>query len=228
MNSYVAWRAPRGSLGPSNSWDQKYGFRQGDGRYHHKAKWCMDKLVEWTNSWKETFPAVHPAKEVTYSKQRVPPMTSPSPKGSWLQASADFCGPVLSSELNLLVLNAYSKYPVVENISKCCGKGQYPSTGTYFCHRRNTRGLKNRQWTALLRRKVLHTKNLHLCGQTPMDSWETLGMLQELPIARGRTGGESCMSSSPPHPSYYKEPLWVMHEENYENQTSHYHESVNK
>ena len=57
---------------------------------------------------------------------------SPTPKGPWLQASADFCGPFPTGETVLVVLDAYSKYPEVEIIPSTAAKDALPALERIF------------------------------------------------------------------------------------------------
>ena len=68
-----------------------------------------------------------PCQASTNSAQREPLKMSPTPKGPWLQVSADFCGPFPTGESVLVVLDAYSKYPEVENVSSTAAKDTIPA-----------------------------------------------------------------------------------------------------
>ena len=57
---------------------------------------------------------------------------SPTPKGPWLQASADFCGPLPTGEMVLVVLDAYSKYREVEIVSSTAAKDTIPALERIF------------------------------------------------------------------------------------------------
>ena len=57
---------------------------------------------------------------------------SPTPKGPWLQVSADFCAPFPTGEIILVVLDAYSKYPEVESVSSIAAKDTIPSLACIF------------------------------------------------------------------------------------------------
>jgi len=57
---------------------------------------------------------------------------SPTPKGPWLQALVDFCGPFPTGETVLVVLDAYSKYPEVEIVSSVAAKDTIPALERIF------------------------------------------------------------------------------------------------
>jgi len=57
---------------------------------------------------------------------------SPTPRVPWLQASADFCSPFPTGETVLVVLDAYSKYPEVENVSSVAAKDTIPALERIF------------------------------------------------------------------------------------------------
>ena len=60
---------------------------------------------------------------------------SSTPKGIWLQVSADFRGPFPPGETVQVVLDAYSKYPEVEIISSIAAKATIPtSEGIFAIH----------------------------------------------------------------------------------------------
>ena len=73
-----------------------------------------------------------PCQASTNSSQREPLKMSPTPKGPWLQVSADFCGPFLTGESVLVVLDAYSKYPEVEIVCSIAAKNTIPALERIF------------------------------------------------------------------------------------------------
>ena len=64
--------------------------------------------------------------------QRQPLKMSLTPKGPWLQASADFCGPFPTGETILVVIDAYSRYPEVEIIKSTAAKEVLPAMERIF------------------------------------------------------------------------------------------------
>jgi len=52
---------------------------------------------------------------------------SPTSKGPWLQASAYFGGPFPTGQMVLVILDAYSKYPEVANVSSVAAKDTIPA-----------------------------------------------------------------------------------------------------
>ena len=64
--------------------------------------------------------------------KREPLRMSPTPKGPWVQASADFCGPFPTGETVLVVIDAYSKYPEVEIIKSTAAKEVLPALERIF------------------------------------------------------------------------------------------------
>ena len=64
--------------------------------------------------------------------QREPLKMSPTPKGPWVQASADFCGPFPTGETVLVVIDAYSKNPEVEIIKSTAAKEVLPAMERIF------------------------------------------------------------------------------------------------
>ena len=66
------------------------------------------------------------------SSQRQPLKMSPTPDDPWLEASADFCGPFLTGEIVLVVLDAYSKYPEVEIVSSTEARNTLPALERIF------------------------------------------------------------------------------------------------
>ena len=64
--------------------------------------------------------------------KREPLRMSPTPKGPWLQASADFCGPFPTGETVLVVIDAYSKYLEVEIIKSTAAKEVLPALERIF------------------------------------------------------------------------------------------------
>ena len=73
-----------------------------------------------------------PCPASTNSSQREPLKMSPTPKGPWLQTSADFCGPFPTGETVLVVLDAYSKYPGVEIVPSTAAKDTIPALERIF------------------------------------------------------------------------------------------------
>ena len=64
--------------------------------------------------------------------KRQPLKMSPTPKGPWLQASADFCGPFPTGETILVVIDAYSRYPEVEIFKSTAAKEVLPAMERIF------------------------------------------------------------------------------------------------
>ena len=73
-----------------------------------------------------------PCQASTNSSQREPLRMSPTPKGPWLQVSADFCGPFPTGETVLVVLDTYSKYPEAEIVSSVAAKDIIPALERIF------------------------------------------------------------------------------------------------
>ena len=111
-----------------------------------------------------------PCQASTNSSQREPLRMSPTSKGPWLQASADFCGPFPTGEMVLVTLDVYSKYPEVEIVPSTAAKDRIRA---HLCHSWDTGSPENRQWTPffkamhfshLRKRRVSHTETSHPCG----------------------------------------------------------------
>ena len=64
--------------------------------------------------------------------QRKPLKMSPTPKGPWVQASADFFGPFPTGETVLVVIDAYSKYPEEEIVKSTAAKEVLPEMERIF------------------------------------------------------------------------------------------------
>ena len=64
--------------------------------------------------------------------KREPLRMTPLPKGPWLQASADFCGPFPSGELAQLLIDNYSRYPEVEIILSTSAESTIPAFEKMF------------------------------------------------------------------------------------------------
>ena len=73
-----------------------------------------------------------PCQASTNSSRREPLRMSPTPKGPWSQASADFCGPFPTGEIVLVVLDAYSKYPEVKIVPSTTAKDTIPALERMF------------------------------------------------------------------------------------------------
>ena len=84
----------------------------------------------------------------------------------WLQVSADFCGPLPTGEMVLVVLDAYSKYPEVESVSSIAAKDTIPALERIFAPHGIPEVLKTDNgppskvtcFSQLQKRKVSHTK----------------------------------------------------------------------
>ena len=73
-----------------------------------------------------------PCQASTNSSQREPLKMPPTPKGPWLQLSADFCGPFPTGESVLVILDAYSKYPEVVIVCSVAAKDTIPALEHIF------------------------------------------------------------------------------------------------
>ena len=67
----------------------------------------IDKAVE------EFFPAAFPVRQ-TNRCTKEPLCMSELPRGPWLNLSVEFCGPLPTGEYLLVIVDEYSRYPVVE------------------------------------------------------------------------------------------------------------------
>ncbi len=63
---------------------------------------------------------------------REPLQMTPTPEGPWIQASADFCGPLPTGEMVLVVIDAYSRYPEVEIVSGTSASATIPAFEKIF------------------------------------------------------------------------------------------------
>ena len=60
-----------------------------------------------------------------------PLQMSPLPRDAWLNLSMDFCGPLPTGEYLLVIVDEFSRYPVVE-VVRSTGADTYSSHGTHI------------------------------------------------------------------------------------------------
>lgn len=58
--------------------------------------------------------------------QREPLKMSPLPNGPWERLSADFCGPLSSGDYLFVIIDEYSRYPVVEILRSVSANATIP------------------------------------------------------------------------------------------------------
>lgn len=101
---------------------------------------------------------------------------SPTPEGPWVQASTDFCGPVPTVENVLVVIDAYSKYPVAEIIKSTAAKGVLPAMERIFATHGIPETLKSdngpqfqgQAFRSFAEEKGFKLRRLHRCGRKQM------------------------------------------------------------
>ena len=147
-----------------------------------------------------------PCRASANSSQREPLKMSPTPKGPWLQASADFFGPFLTGETVLVVLDAYWKYPEVAIVSVVAAKDTIPALERIFATHGIPEVLKTdngppfqgHAFQSFAKDKgFTHRKITPLWPEANgrvEGSCKTLARSQELPTVKEKIGGESYMS----------------------------------
>ena len=55
------------------------------------------------------------------------------PRGNWLNLSFDFCGPLSSGQYLLVMIDEYSRFPVVEVLRSTAAETVIPVVDKVFC-----------------------------------------------------------------------------------------------
>ena len=86
----------------------------------------IDKLVE------EKVYSCVACQSATHSNSREPLQMTPLPDNAWEELSMDFCGPFPSGDYLLVVIDNYSRYPVVEIIKSTSARAVIPKLDKIF------------------------------------------------------------------------------------------------
>ena len=86
----------------------------------------MDKQVE--RAVQDCLPC-----QVNSRRRDIEPLNmSPLPKGPWTQVSMDFCGPLPSGDYLMVIIDEYSRYPVVEIVRQLTANSIIPAADKVF------------------------------------------------------------------------------------------------